>query len=84
MLKEVETEITRLTNQYIQQCQNGIWGSLAKEEASGTGYSDIWNRAFSRVTIQKWDGFIREYPEKAQAYRGEIEDVGRAFKREEK
>jgi|SRR3989344_357264 len=80
MVEQTEKEITRDTNN-----DSEVQEAMASVKASGIdGYSSVWNRVFNRINTQRWDGFIRSYPEKARAYRGKVTGIDEAFGREER
>lgn len=83
-IREVESNIIRITNQDVGQTQKGMWGEAAAREASGMGYGGVWDRNFNRVNIQQWDNFLSRYPEKAAAYRDKFEPVKRVFEGQER
>lgn len=60
-IRQTEDAITKATNQ-DRQVQN-------VRRASGLdGYGATWDRVFTRETIQGWDRFVSQYPDKARAY----------------
>lgn len=83
-IKEVEENITKITNQDVAQTQKGMWGEAAAKEAGGIGYGGVWDRNFNRANIQQWDNFLSRYPEKAAAYRDKFEPIKKAFEEQER
>lgn len=71
-IREIEENITRITNQDVAQAQGG------------TRYSDAWNRNFNRANIQQWGNFLSQYPEKAAAYREKFQPIKRALEGRER
>ena len=79
LIQETEKEITRIINEDPQ-----VKKSMDDKKYEGVdSYHNLHDRVFGRVSMQKWDNFIKEYPEKAEAYRNKLESISDAFQREE-
>jgi len=80
VVSKTEKEILEITNQDPQ-----VKKSMDDKKYKGLdSYHAVHDRVFGRVSMQKWDNFIKGYPEKAEAYRNKLESIEDAFKREEK
>lgn len=80
-IKEAEQNITRLTNRFLKESRKGQWGDIAEQES---GSKSFFDRHFDRTTMQQWDTFISQHPEKSAAYRETFEPIKEAFARQER
>lgn len=64
-----QDEITKTTNLDTEAARQGQSGAIAQREAN-SDYGNYWTRQNIRVSMQKWNEFARQYPEKALAYKG--------------
>lgn len=75
-----QEEITRATNIDTEAARQGQVGAIAQGEAN-SNYSNYWTRQNIRISMQRWNEFVRSYPEKAQAYGDKNEEIKRALSR---
>lgn len=78
-------DISRLTQQGMTEMQDGSASSFDKREydSSFAGGMDVRDRVTRRVVLQQTNAFLRQYPEKAAAYRNQIGALAEAFERKE-
>lgn len=80
-LQAIETGITERVNREVASFQTGQWGSGAQSESNHMGgYSDVWDRTATRVSMQEWDKAIRDNPDITEKY-AYYEPVKRAVER---
>lgn len=77
--------IARLESAVLQKTNNDAEFNQALPTGSnrfGETVAVIWDRAHTRAIVQAYDQFVRQYPEKAQAYADQSPMIKRALERQ--
>jgi hypothetical protein len=80
-VQAVERSVLERTNRDISQMQSGTWGRDTLQRSSGTGFTEEWRKSNDRITMQEWDSFVQNNPEKAKLYRANHADIDAAIQR---
>lgn len=78
IVKETIGEINRLTTEDMEKQRKGGFGKIAKEDLEGSAVL-AWDKTFNRISMHKWNDFIRKYPDKANVYRNKNEWINRVL-----
>lgn len=79
---ETEGRILSITNKEVTETEKGRWGKDKSEEVR-RDYGGVWSRINRKVEMDRWDDFVKKYPEKAQAYK-DFEPIAEALARQTK
>ncbi len=77
-IRENERDITKATNNdsRVQEAENSGKRGL-------DSYSDMWDRTYRRISMQRWDSFIFLNPE-SFFHRDKNKEIEKAYQRKEK